>query len=76
MEKNLCSQNQWEQLHPLFVESLKRTDYVEYLSDLLAHGSDKEKKLYYKENGNDIKKIQERLEKLAAEVRPVKRKAI
>jgi len=43
---------------------------------LLAHGSDKEKKLYYKENGNDIKKIQERLEKLAAEVRPVKRKAI
>lgn len=60
----------------LFVESLKRTDYVEYLSDLLAHGSDKEKKLYYKENGNDIKKIQERLEKLAAEVRPVKRKAI
>lgn len=29
-----------------------------------------------KENGNDIKKIQERLEKLIAEVRPVKRKAI
>lgn len=74
--KIYAPKNQWEQLHPLFVESLKRTDYVEYLSDLLAHGSDKEKKLYYKENGNDIKKIQERLEKLAAEVRPVKRKAI
>ncbi len=74
--KIYAPKNQWEQLHPLFVESLKRTDYVEYLADLLAHGSDKEKKLYYKENGNDIKKIQERLEKLAAEVRPVKRKAI
>lgn len=65
-----------EQLHPLFVESLKKTDYVEYLSDLLAHSSDREKKLFYKENGNDIKLIQERLEKLAAEVRPAKRKAI
>lgn len=54
--KIYAPQNQWEQLHPLFVESLKRTDYVEYLSDLMAHGTDKEKKLYYKENGNDIKK--------------------
>lgn len=45
--KIYAPKNQWEQLHPLFVESLKRTDYVEYLADLLAHGSDKEKKLYY-----------------------------
>lgn len=74
--KVYAPKSQWEQLHPLFVESLKRTDYVEYIADLLAHGSDKERKLHYKENGNDIKKIQERLEKLIAEVRPVKRKAI
>ena len=59
------------------VSSLCRADtLLRTVSDFLAHGSDKEKKLYYKENGNDIKKIQERLEKLAAEVRPVKRKAI
>lgn len=82
----LCRLNEWrkiyapknhlEQLHPLFVESLKRTDYVEYLSDLLAHSSVEEKKQYYKENANFIKKIQERLEKLAVNQRSVKRKAI
>ena len=68
--------NHLEQPHPLFVESLMKRDYVEYLADLLAHSSVEEKKRYYKENGNDIKQIQERLEKLAAEARPVKRKAI
>lgn len=60
----------------MFVESLKKTDYVEYLADLLAHSSVEEKRLYYKENGNDIKKIQGRLEKLAVNQRSVKRKAI
>ena len=69
-------QNHWEQPHPLFVESLKKLDYVEYLADLLAHSSDREKKLFYIEYGSEITKIQERLKKLAAEVRSVKRKAI
>lgn len=68
--------NQWEQLHPLFVESLKKLDYVEYLADFFAYSSDREKKLFYKENGTDIIKIQERLKKLAVEAHTVKRKAI
>lgn len=74
--KIYAPKNQWEQLHPLFVESLKRTDYVEYLADILAHGSAEERKRFYKENANEIRKIQERLDQLAAEVRPVRRKAI
>lgn len=68
--------NHWEQPHPLFVESLTKRDYVEYLADILAHGSVEERKQFYKESADEIRKIQERLDKLAAEVRPVRRKAI
>lgn len=68
--------NHWEQPHPLFVESLMKKDYVEYLADILAHGSAEEKKQLYKENAGEIRKIQERLDKLATNQRSVKRKAI
>lgn len=74
--KIYAPQNQWEQLHPLFVESLMKRDYIEYLVDILAHGSVEERKQFYKENADEIRKIQERLDKLALNQRSVKRKAI
>ena len=35
-------QNQTERIHPLFVESLTRKEHIEYLSEVLTYGSDKE----------------------------------
>ncbi len=68
--------NQTEQAHPLFVESLTKRDYIEYLSEVLIYGSDKEKRQLYSSCREDIMKIRERLDKLAAAERTVKRKAI
>lgn len=65
-----------EQPHPLFVESLTKRAYIEYLSEVLTYGSDKEKRQLYSSCREDIMKIRERLDKLAAAERTVKRKAI
>lgn len=65
-----------EQPHPLFVESITKRDYIEYLSEVLTYGSDKEKRQLYSSCRNDIMKIRERLDKLAAAEHTVKRKAI
>ena len=65
-----------EQPHPLFVESLTKRDYIEYLSEVLTYGSDKEKRQLYASCRDDIMKIRERLDKLADVERPIKRKAI
>ncbi len=68
--------NMSEQTNPLFAESLTKTDYVEYLSEVLTYGSDKEKRQLYASCREDILKIRERLDKLAAAERTVKRKVI
>ncbi len=65
-----------EQPHPLFVESLMKKEHIEYLWEVLAFGSDKEKRQLYASCREDILKIRERLDKLAAAERPVKRKVI
>ena len=74
--KIYAPKNFLEQPNPLFVESLTKRDYIEYLSELLAYGSDKEKRQLYSSCREDIMKIRERLDKLAAAERTVKRKAI
>jgi len=68
--------NPAESLHPLFVESLKKQGYIEYLSDYLRFGTDKEKRELFNEDRKIISDIRERLDKLAADGRTVKRKAI
>ena len=73
--KIYAPRNFGEQPNPLFVESLTKRDYIEYLSEVLTYGSDKEKRQLYSSCREDILKIRERLDKLAAE-RTVKRKAI
>jgi len=65
-----------EKPNPLFAESLTKTDYVEYLSEVLTYGSDIEKRQLYASCREDILKIRERLDKLAAAERTVKRKVI
>lgn len=70
------TKNLEESLHPLFAESLQKTSYVQYLSDLLTYGIEREKRELYKFNRDDILQIQKHLDKLAAEERSVKRKAI
>ncbi|MDE6595801.1 MAG: hypothetical protein K2K44_07320, partial [Oscillospiraceae bacterium] len=62
--------------HPLFVESLTRKEHIEYLSEVLTYGSDREKRQLYASCREDITKIRERLDKLATAERSVKRKAI
>ena len=69
-------QNPTERIHPLFVESLTRQEHIAYLSEVLTYGSDKEKRQLYASCREDITKIRERLDKLAAAERTVKRKAI
>lgn len=68
--------NMSEQANPLFSESLTKTDYVEYLSEVLTYGSDKEKRQLYTSCREDILKIQKRLAEIAARERSVKRKII
>ena len=74
--KIYAPKNFLEQPHPLFVESLTKRNYIEYLSEVLTYGSDKEKRQLYSSCREDIMKIRERLDKLAAAERTVKRKAI
>lgn len=74
--KIYAPKNPAESLHLLFVESLKKQGYIEYLSDYLRFGTDKEKRKLFNEDRKSISDIRERLDKLAAEGRTVKRKAI
>ena len=62
--------------HSRFCESMQKTSYIEYLNEILCYGTDSEKREMFLDNQKDIEKIQQRLEKLAAEERTVKQKAI
>lgn len=57
--------NQDDEFHPLFVESLQKNDYIEYLSDILSRGSEEDKRDLYENGKADIEKIRKRLEELA-----------
>ena len=74
--KQYIPQNPGESLHPLFVESLTKMDYMEYLSNALTYGTDKEKRQLYESCRKDIENVQKRLDEITAKERPLKRKAI
>jgi len=65
-----------EQVNPLFTESLTKTNYVEYLSEVLTLGSEQEKRELFKSNRDSITQIQKRLAEIAARERPLKHKTI
>ena len=68
--------NSIENIHPHFEESLLQTSYTEYIDEVLVYGTDNEKRELYDKNKAEIQRIQKRLEKLAAEERIPKRRAI
>lgn len=63
--KDYVPQNPSEQLHPLFVESLTKTDYIEYLEDVLTRGTEKDKQDLYENGKQEIAKIKNRMDELA-----------
>lgn len=68
--------NSLENIHPHFEESLLQTGYTEYIDEILVYGTEKNKREFYDKNNGEIQRIQKRLEKLAAEERVPKRRAI
>lgn len=65
-----------EKLEPLFVESLQNMSYIEYLSEILSYGSDKEKRELYKDSRGAVEKIEKRLAEIAVRQTAVKRKTM
>ena len=57
--------NQDDEFHPLFVESLQKIDYIEYLRDILSRGSEEDKRDLYENGKDDIEKIRKRLDGLS-----------
>lgn len=74
--KKYAPRNIGEQINPLFVESMQKMSYIEYLNEILRYGTDSEKREMFQENQKEINKIHQRLEILAVKERTVKRKAI
>lgn len=74
--RDYVPRNQDDEFHPLFVESLQKIDYIEYLSDILARGSEEDKRDLYENGKADIEKIRKRLDSLAVEQQTKMRRAI
>ncbi|MDE7399048.1 MAG: hypothetical protein K2N06_05915 [Oscillospiraceae bacterium] len=74
--RDYAPQNPSEQLHPLFVESLQKMDYIEYLADILSRGSEDDKRDLYENGKDEIKKIRNCLDELANVQQFEKHKAI
>lgn len=74
--RDYAPRNQDDEFHPLFVESLQKMDYIEYLQDILTRGSEEDKRDLYENNKADIDKIRERLDSLTVEQQITLRRAI
>lgn len=74
--RDYAPRNQDDEFHPLFVESLQKMDYIEYLQDILTRGSEEDKRDLYENNKADIDKIRERLDSLTVERQITLRRAI
>ncbi len=68
--------NSSENFHPLVVESLQKTDYIEYLSDILLQGTENEKREFYEQGRAEIEMIRKRLDDISAERQTTMRRAI
>lgn len=74
--RDYAPRNQDDEFHPLFVESLQKMDYIEYLQDILTRGTEEDKRDLYENNKADIDKIRERLDSLTVERQITLRRAI
>ena len=53
--------------HPLFVEALQKTSYIEYLLDTLIDGSPEERQALVAEQRKEVMKLEQRIARLTAE---------
>ena len=53
--------SQADEFHPLFEEALRKTDYAEYLLDILEHGSMTEIAALMIGKGKEVKELEERI---------------
>ena len=74
--RDYVPRNQDDEFHPLFVESLQKIDYIEYLQDILTRGSEEDKRDLYENGRAEIEKIRERLDGVTSERKPTMRRAI
>ena len=74
--RDYAPRNQDDEFHPLFVESLQKIDYIEYLQDILTRGSERDKRDLYENGRAEIEKIRERLDGVTSERKPTMRRAI
>ena len=74
--RDYAPRNQDDEFHPLFVESLQKIDYIEYLQDILTRGSEEDKRDLYENGKADIERIRKRLDDFDNVQRYEKRKAI
>lgn len=49
-----------DEFHPLFVEALQRTSYIEYLLDIMLYGSPEERKALVAEQRKEVMKLEQR----------------
>ena len=76
MEKKYAPRNIGEQINPLFVESMQKMSYIEYLNEILRYGTDSEKREMFRDIPKEIQNIAERLKKLDSDRRTVKHKTL
>ena len=66
-ERQYDPQTPEDEWHPLFVEALQKTSYIEYLLDTLIDGSPEERQALVAEQRNEVMKLEQRIARLTAE---------
>ena len=66
-ERQYAPKQPEDEWHPLFVEALQKTSYIEYLLDTLIDGSPEERQALVAEQRNEVMKLEQRIARLTAE---------
>ena len=66
-ERQYAPQTLEDEWHPLFVEALQKTSYIEYLLDTLIDGSPEERQALVAEQRKEVMKLEQRIARLTAE---------
>ena len=66
-ERQYAPKTPEDEWHPLFVEALQKTSYIEYLLDTLIDGSPEERQALVAEQRNEVMKLEQRIARLTAE---------
>lgn len=66
-ERQYAPKQPEDEWHPLFVEALQKTSYIEYLFDTLIDGSPEERQALVSEQRKEVMKLEQRVARLTAE---------